>query len=87
MTPNHPMSPEGKGERALKLRMQKQAEASGMRQMLLLWLQDLQLKIYVSRIVGLQNNLLKSSRRKLNQPRPLLIIAHSLSHFYLYANN
>lgn len=54
---------------------------------LLLLQQSLQLKIYVTRIVGLRNNLLKSSRRKLNQPRPLLIIPYGLFISYAYAYN
>ena len=47
----------------------------------------LQLKIYVTRIVGLRNNLLKSSRRKLNQPRPQLILSYCLPLCHPSANN
>jgi hypothetical protein len=36
-------------------------------------------------MIGLQNNLLKSSRRKLNQPRPLFIIARNLFGRQMYA--
>ena len=71
----------------LRLAQTRMKERKSSSPHLLLLQQSLQLKIYVTRMVDLQNNLLKSFRRKLNQPRPLLIIAHRLFIRIAYAYN
>lgn len=60
----------------IRLRIQEQTEESRMRSSRLPMLMQvwLQLKIYVTRMFGLQNNLLMSFCRKLCQPQPYLLL-------------
>lgn len=54
----------------IRLRLaQRRIAASKKQQNSLLLQQSLQLKLYVTRMIDLQNNLLNSSCRKLNQPQ------------------